>query len=411
MLNWIYFSKREGGPALLPLLSGYTLRCMIAMNDVTRKITGLLVSEPTLSLPEQYQPVIGLPISVSTSKQGPLLSVDAVGAWAVERLGGSVLLLPIWPVPPSQQIFQTLWPLVRYLDGILLPARNEYANDSCWYEPWLSPTSTPTAVVSTMRWEMGLIQLATFLGVPILGIGDGAEKWSVALGGSMYMPTTKKWNKWIGRSPRPERWPHQVLNIRKHSKLAEVLELDRQESHDARWSIPYTSQLEVEHLAAGLRASARLENMQTAAFERIDGAFGAGFLGRIDWALDQSAPLFEAFVNAGRNYAAVRRQGEWETLRDNVCSSILNLVSAKLPLLTPPSPPKEKARYAAPTAFRDNLPGDMENISYPRTLAKRPHAPTVQQIREYKRLLLHRQQNVNASLRSTQKLPETVGKW
>jgi hypothetical protein len=44
---------------------------------------------------EGSPPVIGLPLPVQQGKTGPKLVADAVGAWAVERMGGRVLLIPL----------------------------------------------------------------------------------------------------------------------------------------------------------------------------------------------------------------------------------------------------------------------------------------------------------------------------
>src|SRR5690242_16147961 len=49
------------------------------------------------ALLQEYRPIIGIPIPVLSSSDGPVLLADAVGAWAVEQVQGRALLIPIWP--------------------------------------------------------------------------------------------------------------------------------------------------------------------------------------------------------------------------------------------------------------------------------------------------------------------------
>ncbi|GHO50811.1 hypothetical protein KSX_89740 [Ktedonospora formicarum] len=127
-----------------------------------------------------YQPIIGIPIPIQQTAQGPLMLADAVGAWAIERMGGRVFLIPLWPFPPHKHMYHSLWPLVQSMDGLLLPASTQGAH---WSIHWHQRESRPGPQIWSLTWEMALMQLATFIGMPILAIADGAEKWNVALGG------------------------------------------------------------------------------------------------------------------------------------------------------------------------------------------------------------------------------------
>ena len=76
----------------------------------------------TQECPVELTPIIGIPILVRQSEQGPQFMADAVGAWSLERMGARLLLVPLWPLPTHEQVYQSLWPLMQSMDGLLLPA-------------------------------------------------------------------------------------------------------------------------------------------------------------------------------------------------------------------------------------------------------------------------------------------------
>jgi hypothetical protein len=104
------------------------------------------------------QPVIGIPIPVMQDAQGPRLLADALGPWAIERVLGRVFLIPLWPFPTHTYVYQSFWPLLQSMDGLLLPASIQGSN---WRTHWHERERHPGAQTWPLAWEIALAQLAT----------------------------------------------------------------------------------------------------------------------------------------------------------------------------------------------------------------------------------------------------------
>jgi gamma-glutamyl-gamma-aminobutyrate hydrolase PuuD len=247
-----------------------------------------------------------------------------------------VLLLPLWPLPTHQHIYQSLWPLLHGMDGLLLPAGT---GETTWYEHWKTRASQPGPQTWSISWEIALCQLATVVGMPVLAIGEGAEKWNVALGGTLQKQAPMPH---MAPSP-PDAWERQIVRVRAKSTLATCIQQGKlSEGEDQQpWTLPVMPSQRVEKLAPGLRSCAHSTAWGMVAFERRDPAFGLGMLARADWGLEQeeSSALFEAFVQASRSFALARQQPcDWESSRDAICASISEQVAQEQPLLpVPPS--------------------------------------------------------------------------
>ncbi|BCL83539.1 hypothetical protein ccbrp13_60040 [Ktedonobacteria bacterium brp13] len=189
--------------------------------------------EPSLHEHQEHQPIIGLPIPVQQGNQGPLLVADAVGAWAIERMHARVFLIPLWPFPTHPHRYQSLWQLLQSMDGLFLPA----GIGTDWYPLWKAGEPGPESW--PILWEIALAQLASYIGMPILAIADGAEKWNSALGGKR------------GEVPRdldqtapftsPETWDRHTIRVRAQSMLATVLQpaLVQQSGEQKPWALPF----------------------------------------------------------------------------------------------------------------------------------------------------------------------------
>ncbi|MBE3560310.1 MAG: hypothetical protein IMW89_13960 [Ktedonobacteraceae bacterium] len=322
---------------------------------------------------ERDRPIIGMPLPVQQGEHGLILLADAIGAWAVERMSARLLLLPLWPFPPHRHLYQSLWPLMQAIDGLFLPAGLQ---GSDWYTLWKTSRQQPDPAGWPLCWELALAQLATVIGMPLLAVGDGAEKWNSALGG-------KRGNRpgnQLGADGRdggdggeerddplkgaaspartahaaaapplsPDAWERHRLRVRAHSTLACVLQaaLARQTGEQQPWELAFLPQQAIERLAPGLRSCAQSEAGTVVGFERGDGLFGVGMLGRLDWGLDQlyGATLFEAFVQACRAFDHTWRQtgAAWEEARDVICTTVAELVAQGQPLI----PATEQAHQA-----------------------------------------------------------------
>ncbi|GCE29475.1 hypothetical protein KDA_49590 [Dictyobacter alpinus] len=87
------------------------------------------------------------------------------------------------------------------------------------------------------------------------------------------------------------------------------------------------------------------------AFERRDGAFGLGIVGRLDWGLDQvyGTILFEAFLHACQSFDRARQQHHgWNAVRDTLCGKVADLVKHQQPLITVPhaSRPEKRSSFS-----------------------------------------------------------------
>ncbi|MBO0782200.1 MAG: gamma-glutamyl-gamma-aminobutyrate hydrolase family protein, partial [Ktedonobacteraceae bacterium] len=202
-------------------------------------------------LPEGYRPIIGIPIPVQQGSQGPLLVADAVGAWAVERMSGRVLLIPLWPFPTHKHRYQSLWPLLQVVDGLLLPAG---PSEIDWYTVWMEQATSSAPLAWALSWEIAFAQLATWMRMPILAIAEGAEKWNVALGGHWQS------RSFVSETPQ-EAWTQQTIRVRTNSAIGvwiqQVLAAQHTKNGAAKpWSLPLCQQRIVAHLGMGLRSCA-----------------------------------------------------------------------------------------------------------------------------------------------------------
>lgn len=263
----------------------------------------------TMEFSARHQPIIGIPILVQQGSQGPLLMADAVGVWAIERMRGRIVLLPLWPFPTHEHIYLSLWPLLQSIDGLFLPAGIPKTDRSLSQKEHQQESE-----IRSIAWEIALAQLASFLGMPLLALADGAEKWNSALGGKRREAPV---NSVHMASTPPETWGRRRVRIRASSLLASSLQPSIASPHDERqsWELAFLPGSGVEQLAPGLRSCAQSEDGDSVAFERGDGAFGLGILGRPDWGLDQtsSKSVFAAFLRASQAFDRLRRQtSDWE---------------------------------------------------------------------------------------------------
>lgn len=340
------------------------------------------MDEQYTTFSKTHQPIIGIPVPVQQGNQGPLLLADAVGAWAIERMLGRVFLIPLWPFPTHKQVYQSLWSLMQSMDGLLLPAGLQETN---WYAQWKEGERPPEPQAWPIFWEIALAQLATYVGMPILAIADGAEKWNVALSGkgvervtdlSQSAPTT------------PDSWDRRAIRVRAQSKLATYLQpaLNGQDGEQTPWELAFMPHQGVEKLASGLRSCAQLEDTSVAAFERKDTAFGLGILGRLDWGLDQSygMTLFDAFLNACRSFDYIRQQQNgWESSRDTICEAVYERVTLGQSLLsTPQNAYGEKPQRPRSLSVPLTSPSSSSNESVrkQKRLRQRSHTPTKQDL-------------------------------
>jgi gamma-glutamyl-gamma-aminobutyrate hydrolase PuuD len=278
--------------------------------------------------PGGYHPIIGIPIPIQQGKQGPLLLADAVGAWAIERMGGSVFLIPLWPFPTHKHVYQSLWSLIQSIDGLLLPARVQ--GHDC------SPRENQTEAQSwPISWELALAQLATTIGMPTLAIADGAEIWNEALGGDTVAPRGEYWH--TDPSSR-DPWDHHTIRVRAQSHLAFFIQqtLANHDEEQPPWELAFMHHQGVEIVAPGLRSCAQIEDGRIVAIERSDSAFGLGIIGRLDWGLDQlyAMTLFDAFLQACTSFDHLRQHHHaWEASRDTICAALYECITSGQPLL------------------------------------------------------------------------------
>lgn len=338
-------------------------------------------NEPEAGPSGTYRPIIGIPLPIAQGAQGPLLLADAVSVWAVERMRARVFLIPLWPFPTHKHLYQSLWPLMHSMDGLLLPAG---LSGTDWNPLWNKDECQKRPEHWSLAWEIALAQLATYLGMPLLAIGDGAEKWNCALGGTRGEAMEEQ------RQSAPtslEDWERYRVYVRAHSQLASFLQpaLMAQASEPASWELAFMPGQGIEHLAPGLRSCAQSEETSLVAFERRDGAFGLGILGRLDWGLDQiyTTALFEAFLHACRSFDRTRQhQQSWESSRESICETVATLVASGQSLILGPravlkEPRQRSGSLAASTTSVHPLTGSQERL--------RPRAPTKEELNKVRR--------------------------
>ena len=333
----------------------------------------------------EHQPIIGIPIPVQQGHQGPLLLADAVGAWAVERMSGRVFLIPLWPFPTHKYVYQSLWPLLQSMDGLLLPAGVQEAD---WSTHWKEGQSQPEPKTWPIAWEIALARLATYIGMPLLAIADGAEKWNCALGGkkreeqtnaSQAVPTT------------PETWDHHLVRVRTQSSLASSIQpaIAMQDGEPKPWELAFMPHQGIEKVAPGLRPCAQSEDGAVVAFERRDSAFGLGMLGRLDWGLNQAygTTIFDAFLRACQAFDRVRQhQTSWESSRDTICATVEDLVAREQSLLPVPQTSQEEKRpRSRPLSSPLPAPLPSTNGSTGQERFQRPHQPTKEELNRIRR--------------------------
>jgi gamma-glutamyl-gamma-aminobutyrate hydrolase PuuD len=277
-------------------------------------------------------PIIGIPLPVQQGTQGPLLLADALGAWAIERMGGRIFLVPLWPFPTHPHLYQSLWTLTQLMDGVFLPGGIQGTGDGL-DEPRREPEAGPQ--LWPLSWERALAQLATALGMPILAVAEGAHAWNRALGGtSRAVPTT------AGSLAlhTAQTWEPHPIRVRAHSMLASLLQpaLASQDGEPVPWELLLQAKLEVEHLAPGLRPCAQARDERVVAFERRDGPFGLGITGRLERGLDHvyGTTIVEAFLQACRAFARWREDHPGgPAARDLLCTTLYERVTQRQPVI------------------------------------------------------------------------------
>jgi gamma-glutamyl-gamma-aminobutyrate hydrolase PuuD len=274
--------------------------------------------------PDAPQSLIGVPLPVHQGDQGLLLQTDALGVWAVEHMGARVFLIPLWSFPMHKNMYQSLWPLLSLVDGLLVPADIQ-GRDRSFLRRESEHEASPEH--QSIAWERALVQLATLLGMPILALADGAVKWNRAVGG-----TSSEARKDLAQLPTiPDAWDRHLIRVRAHSQLASYLQpvISRQDEAQPSWELAFMPGQGIEKLARGLSFCGQREDGMPVAFERRDGIFGLGILGRLDWGLDQaySAALFEAFLHACWSFDQSRQQhAGWEAERETICATVAERV-------------------------------------------------------------------------------------
>jgi gamma-glutamyl-gamma-aminobutyrate hydrolase PuuD len=335
-----------------------------------------------LELKDGHQPIIGIPMPVQQGNQGPLLLADAVGAWSIERMRGRIFLIPLWPFPMHKHVYHSLWSLMQSMDGLFLPAGLQGTD---WYASWKGNEQEPGPWHWPIAWEIALAHLATYIGMPILAVADGAEKWNSALGGKR------------GEAPRdaakaaamtPDTWDRHTIRVRAQSKLASYLQpaITLQEGEQKPWELAFMPDQGVEGLAPGLRSCAQSEEGAVVAFERRDGAFGLGIVGRLDWGLDQlySTTLLDAFLHACQIFDRTRQQNAaWESARDSICATVYDLVEQGQSLIPVPQVSREGIRQRSRPL---SVPLSSSNeATRPERFRQRSHLPTKEELNRIRR--------------------------
>jgi gamma-glutamyl-gamma-aminobutyrate hydrolase PuuD len=335
-----------------------------------------------LELTDGHQPIIGIPMPVQQGNQGPLLLADAVGAWSIERMRGRIFLIPLWPFPTHKHVYHSLWSLMQSMDGLFLPAGLQGTD---WYTSWKGSEREPGPESWPIAWEIALAQLATYIGMPILAVADGAEKWNSALGGKR---DEEPRDAAKAAPMTPDTWDRHTIRVRAQSKLASYLQpaIALQEGEQKPWELAFMPDQGVERLAPGLRSCAQSEDGAVVAFDRRDGAFGLGIIGRLDWGLDQlySTALLEAFLHACQTFDRTRQQNAaWESARDSICATVYDLVEQGQSLIPVPQVSREEMRQRSRPL---SVPLSSSNeATRPERFRQRSHHPTKEELNRIRR--------------------------
>ncbi|GHO47630.1 gamma-glutamyl-gamma-aminobutyrate hydrolase family protein [Ktedonospora formicarum] len=136
------------------------------------------------------------------------------------------------------------------MDGLLLPASTQGAH---WSTHWHQRENRPGPQIWSLTWEMALMQLATFIGMPILAIADGAKKWNVALGGTIQeVPASAS----PPEPTTPENWERHMIRVRSQIRLASYLQpaVRAQEGEPEPWKLSFMPHQAIETVAPPVRS-------------------------------------------------------------------------------------------------------------------------------------------------------------
>lgn len=288
-----------------------------------------------------YRPVVAVPTSVFTSQYGRwrMQGVESDIERALCDAGMDAYFFPCRPVRRQENLFYAIWQVVRRADALLVPGGiNEMLPG--WFAQ--SDSSAPQTGISEWWedwWRWHAAQLAVLVGMPYLGIDQGAGYLNVVLGGTLHQDMNlevKSYGKHRARGALDsDRWVISPLEvIAPESRIASCA---NDEPHI--WGACMHRQA-VNKLAPDLIVTARSMDACPEVIERADSLFGMGLWNhpeQSDVYDTQQYPrnVFSMLSECAMTYAssqAGRHAGDLEARLDDIWSYLRSSASPRLML-------------------------------------------------------------------------------
>ncbi len=135
--------------------------------------------------PAVSRPTILMPAWTTTAAEG-LFRVQATDAACIEAIaaaGGEAVLVPLRSPCAGEDAFDLVLQRVLSCDGLFIPGSAADVNPRYYQQLPHSRTSPPHALLDW--WVMVTTLVAKGAGIPVLGVCGGAQRMSVALGGTL----------------------------------------------------------------------------------------------------------------------------------------------------------------------------------------------------------------------------------
>jgi putative glutamine amidotransferase len=205
------------------------------------------------------------------------------------QLGGAIPL----PVPPTSK--RDLSPILSTVSGVLLIGGLDYSPTLYGEEP---SATVKQLHADRQEFDLRLVRMALKRELPILAICGGHQLLNIALGGSLFQDIDEQ-KAGIGsmhRVKNPPPYKMHSVSLTKGSKLRRIFRKAELPS------VLSSHHQAVKRLGKGLSAVAHAADGVIEAIELDSAAFVVGVQWHPEGTMNESAPLFRAFVNAAKAY-------------------------------------------------------------------------------------------------------------
>lgn len=225
----------------------------------------------------KINPIIGITTFCGKEDRGNYGKVRCSYINAISEAGGRPLLIPQLDDENKAETY------IDLIDGLVLSGGADVS------PLYYGEKSEDIKNINSLRdkWEIELFNQAYKKNMPIFGICRGMQLINVALGGSLYQDINKYLGKKIPHWPKGENYTRHIVNLKKQSKLYDVLCSERIEVNSFHHQA-------IKKLAPSLRAVATAEEGVIEAVEAVDKKFILG----VQWHPEDLINKQPCFLNA-----------------------------------------------------------------------------------------------------------------